>query len=94
MSYLCWEQQQQDHVLANLDKLVVKAAMNLEVTVCWWVHTLLRNNGKNLLSGFRQSSQLYRPTLCLSRVPTLIDSHFQGLPCGSTAYILYGKDIT
>jgi len=25
-TYLCWEQQQQDHVLANLDKLVVKAA--------------------------------------------------------------------
>lgn len=25
-TYLCWEQQQQNHVLANLDKLVVKAA--------------------------------------------------------------------
>jgi len=34
-----------------------------------------------------------QPTLCLSRVPTLIDSHFEGCHVDLRPYILYGKDI-
>lgn len=94
-TYLCWEQQQQAHVLANLDKLVVKAANE--------------SGGYGMLVGphaseeqrqeFAQRIQgnprnyIAQPTLCLSRVPTLIDGHFEGCHVDLRPYILYGKDI-
>ena len=94
-TYLCWEQQQQDYVLANLDKLVVKAASE--------------SGGYGMLIG-TQSTQAERdefaqrikasprnyiaqPTLCLSRVPTLFDDHFEGCHVDLRPYILYGKKI-
>jgi len=94
-TYLCWEQQQQNHVLANLDKLVVKAANE--------------SGGYGMLIGpqatpeqrqeFAQRIQasprnyIAQPTLCLSRVPTLFDDHFEGCHVDLRPYILYGKRI-
>lgn len=34
-----------------------------------------------------------QPTLCLSRVPTLINDQFEGCHVDLRPYILYGKDI-
>jgi uncharacterized circularly permuted ATP-grasp superfamily protein len=34
-----------------------------------------------------------QPTLSLSRVPTLIDDHFEGRHVDLRPYILYGRDI-
>ena len=34
-----------------------------------------------------------QPTLSLSRVPTLVDSHFEGRHVDLRPYILYGKEI-
>lgn len=94
-TYLCWEQQQQDHVLANLDKLVVKAANEA--------------GGYGMLVGPHASAEqrqefaqrikanprnyIAQPTLCLSRVPTLVDNNFEGCHVDLRPYILYGKDI-
>lgn len=94
-TYLCWEQQQQKYVLANLDKLVVKAANE--------------SGGYGMLVGpyasleqrqeFAQRIQtnprnyIAQPTLCLSRVPTLVDDRFEGCHVDLRPYILYGKDI-
>ncbi|WP_017716433.1 circularly permuted type 2 ATP-grasp protein [Kamptonema formosum] len=94
-TYLCWEPKQQDHVLANLDKLVVKAANE--------------SGGYGMLVGphatpeqrqeFAQRIQasprnyIAQPTLCLSRVPTIVDDHFEGCHVDLRPYILYGKDI-
>jgi uncharacterized circularly permuted ATP-grasp superfamily protein len=94
-TYLCWEQQQQDHVLANLDKLVVKAANEA--------------GGYGMLVGPHASAEqrqefaqrikanprnyIAQPTLCLSRVPTLVNDHFEGCHVDLRPYILYGKDI-
>lgn len=94
-TYLCWEPQQQSHVLANLDKLVVKAANE--------------SGGYGMLVGphatpaqreeFAEKikatprNYIAQPTLCLSRVPTLYDDHFEGCHVDLRPYILYGKEI-
>jgi uncharacterized circularly permuted ATP-grasp superfamily protein len=94
-TYLCWEPQQLSHVLANLDKLVVKAANE--------------SGGYGMLVGPHATPQqreefaekikanprnyIAQPTLCLSRVPTLVDGHFEGCHVDLRPYILYGKEI-
>lgn len=94
-TYLCWEPKQQEYVLANLDKLVVKAANE--------------SGGYGMLVGphatpeqreeFAQRikaqprNYIAQPTLCLSRVPTLIGDQFEGCHVDLRPYILYGKDI-
>lgn len=94
-TYLCWVQQQQEYVLANLDKLVVKAANE--------------SGGYGMLVGphasesqrqeFAQRIQanprnyIAQPTLCLSRAPTLVDDSFEGCHVDLRPYILYGRDI-
>lgn len=94
-TYLCWEPNQQSHVLANLDKLVVKAADE--------------SGGYGMLVGpqatqaereeFAQRIQatprkyIAQPTLCLSRVPTLLDDGIEGCHVDLRPYVLYGKQI-
>ncbi|MGI0487315.1 circularly permuted type 2 ATP-grasp protein [Pantanalinema rosaneae CENA516] len=94
-TYLCWEPQQQNHVLANLDKLVVKAADE--------------SGGYGMLVGPHATQEqrdefadkikahprkyIAQPTLCLSRVPTLLNDHFEGCHVDLRPYILYGKQI-
>jgi uncharacterized circularly permuted ATP-grasp superfamily protein len=94
-TYLCWEPQQQSHVLANLDKLVVKAANE--------------SGGYGMLIGSQASptereafaekikanprNYIAQPTLCLSRVPTLMDGQIEGCHVDLRPYILYGKNI-
>jgi uncharacterized circularly permuted ATP-grasp superfamily protein len=34
-----------------------------------------------------------QPTLCLSRVPTIVEDHFEGRHVDLRPYVLYGKDI-
>lgn len=94
-TYLCWEADQQQYVLNNLDKLVVKAASE--------------SGGYGMLVGphatpeqredFAQRIQakprnyIAQPTLCLSRVPTLFEDRFEGCHVDLRPYILYGKEI-
>lgn len=94
-TYLCWEAQQQQHVIANLDKLVVKAADE--------------SGGYGMLVGphatpaersefadrIRTHPRKYiaQPTLCLSRVPTLMEESIEGCHVDLRPYVLYGKQI-
>ena len=83
------------HVLANLDKLVVKSANE--------------SGGYGMLVGPHSSAAqreefaakieadprnyIAQPTLGLSRVPTIIDDHFEGRHVDLRPYILYGQEI-
>ncbi|MBF2028013.1 MAG: circularly permuted type 2 ATP-grasp protein [Oscillatoriales cyanobacterium C42_A2020_001] len=94
-TFLCWEPKQQEHVLANLDQLVVKSAGE--------------SGGYGMLVGphatqeerdaFAEKIKAYprnyiaQPTLCLSRVPAIIDNSFEGCHVDLRPYILYGKQI-
>jgi uncharacterized circularly permuted ATP-grasp superfamily protein len=94
-TYLCWREKDLKHVLANLDKLVVKKVGE--------------SGGYGMLVGPHASPQeraeygeqvkahprnfIAQPTLALSRVPTLVDDHFEGRHVDLRPYILYGEDI-
>lgn len=94
-TYLCCDDKQRQHVLANLDKLVVKAANE--------------SGGYGMLVGPHATPQereefahrieksprnyIAQPTLCLSRVPTIVEDEFEGCHVDLRPYILYGKEI-
>jgi uncharacterized circularly permuted ATP-grasp superfamily protein len=94
-TFLCWQHQDRQYVLKNLDKLVVKAANE--------------SGGYGMLVGPQSTAQqreefaakieanprnyIAQPTLALSRVPTLVEDHFEGRHVDLRPYILYGKEI-
>jgi uncharacterized circularly permuted ATP-grasp superfamily protein len=94
-SYVCGDESQRDHVLANIDKLVVKPAnesggygilLGPKATSaeCERYKELIQANPRNYIA---------QPMLALSRVPTIIDDHFEGRHVDLRPYILYGKEI-
>ena len=94
-TYICSEEESLKYVLANLDKLVVKA-VNL-------------SGGYGMLIGPHSTKEqqaefaekinadprdfIAQPTLSLSRVPTICGDHFEGRHVDLRPYILYGKSI-
>ena len=94
-TFLCWRDADRQHVLGNLDKLVVKAANE--------------SGGYGMLVGPHACSAdrddfalrikanprnyIAQPTLSLSRVPTLVEGAAQGRHVDLRPYILYGKEI-
>lgn len=94
-TYLCWEEQQRAYVLEHLDQLVVKAAnesggygmlMGAQATPAQ-----REEFAQRILANPR--GYIAQPTLCLSRVPTLLDGDFEGCHVDLRPYILYGKQI-
>lgn len=94
-TYICSEPDDLKYVLENIGELVVKAANE--------------SGGYGMLVGPHSTKQqcaefvekikanprnyIAQPTLSLSRVPTLVDSHFEGRHVDLRPYILYGKEI-
>ena len=94
-TYLCWDAKQRQHVLANLDKLVVKMTNE--------------SGGYGMLVGPHASAKeretfveriqanprnyIAQPTLALSRAPVIVEDHFEGCHIDLRPYILYGRDI-
>ncbi len=94
-TYICADEKERGYVLANLDKLVVKATNE--------------SGGYGMLVGphstpaqrtefaghIRKNPRNYiaQPTLALSRAPVLVDNQFEGRHIDLRPYILYGKDI-
>jgi uncharacterized circularly permuted ATP-grasp superfamily protein len=94
-TFVCFDEKQREHVLANLDKLVVKAANE--------------SGGYGMLMGPQASSAeraafadhirknprnyIAQPLLGLSRVPTLVGEGLEGRHVDLRPYILHGEDI-
>jgi uncharacterized circularly permuted ATP-grasp superfamily protein len=94
-TYICSEEKERQHVLANLDKLVVKAANESGgYGMLVGPHAtkaerekfgeLIQKNPRNYIA---------QPTLSLSRVPTIVGDHFEGRHVDLRPYILYGEEI-
>lgn len=94
-TYLCGNPKHLDHVLANLDQLVVKAANESGGYGMLIGTQATAEQREDFADRMRANPRNYiaQPTLCLSRVPTLIDSHIEGCHVDLRPYILYGKDI-
>ncbi|GMV98835.1 MAG: hypothetical protein AMXMBFR83_31830 [Phycisphaerae bacterium] len=94
-TYVCAEERQRRHVLANLDKLVVKSANE--------------SGGYGMLIGPQATAGkraefaalieadprnfIAQPTLTLSAVPCLVDGRFEPRHVDLRPYVLYGRDI-
>ena len=94
-TYLCSRDTDRQHVLSNLDKLVVKPANEA--------------GGKGVLVGPHATKQqradtaerikadpmgyIAQPTLSLSRVPTVIGGKLKGRHVDLRPYILFGKEV-
>ena len=94
-TYVCADKKEREYVLANLDKLVVKATNESGgYGMLVGPHStpeqrtefadLIRKNPRNYIA---------QPTLALSRAPVLVGDHFEGRHIDLRPYILYGKDI-
>lgn len=95
-TYLCWRDADRQHVLANLDKLVVKAANEAGgygMLVGPHASAAERADFAALIEASPRN-YIAQPTLGLSRVPTLIDGeNAEGRHVDLRPYILYGKEI-
>jgi uncharacterized circularly permuted ATP-grasp superfamily protein len=94
-TFVCGEEKQCEHVLMNMEKLVIKPANE--------------SGGYGIMLGPRASkaeidkyrdviranprNYVAQPMLGLSRVPTIVEDHFEGRHVDLRPYILYGKDI-
>ncbi len=94
-TYLCYDETQRNHVLANLDKLVVKPANE--------------SGGYGLLIGPRATAAeraecaqriqgnprnyIAQPTLSLSRVPVLTENGLEGRHVDLRPFIVYGREV-
>jgi uncharacterized circularly permuted ATP-grasp superfamily protein len=94
-TYLCWEDDQMSYVLDNLDSLVVKAASESGGYGMLIGPHATQAERDEFAQRIRTNPRNYiaQPTLSLSRVPTLIDSAFEGCHVDLRPYILYGDDI-
>jgi uncharacterized circularly permuted ATP-grasp superfamily protein len=94
-TYLCWEPDQQSHVLANLDQLVVKPADGSGGYGMLVGPHATPTERENFAERIKANPRNYiaQPTLSLSRVPTLFGDRFEGCHVDLRPYILYGKEI-
>jgi uncharacterized circularly permuted ATP-grasp superfamily protein len=94
-TFLCADDKQRDHVLTNIDKLVIKPAnesggygilLGPRATKEQLdrYRDLIRSNPRNYVA---------QPMMSLSRVPTLVGDQLEGRHVDLRPYILYGEDI-
>ncbi|WP_030007087.1 circularly permuted type 2 ATP-grasp protein [Picosynechococcus sp. NKBG042902] len=95
-TYFCEDPQQQSHVLNHLDELVVKAtdaSGGYGMLVGPHASPTEREQFKGYIKA-NPRKYIAQPTLCLSRVPTLIDGAFVGCHVDLRPFILNGGDRT
>jgi len=94
-TYLCWRDADRQHVLQNLDKLVVKAA-NEAGGYGMLIGPASTAAEREAFAGkisANPRNYIAQPTLGLSRVPTLVGDTLEGRHVDLRPYILYGDDI-
>ncbi|MDO8948312.1 MAG: circularly permuted type 2 ATP-grasp protein [Desulfocapsaceae bacterium] len=94
-TYICSDPKDQAYVLANLDKLVVKAA-NESGGYGMLIGPHSTREEQSIFAGLiRENPRNYmaQPTIDLSRAPTIVDGAIEGRHVDLRPYILYGKEI-
>ena len=95
-TFVCWDDTQRNHVLANLDKLVVKPANESGGYGLMIGPRATRGGaGRSAPSRFKANPRNYiaQPTLSLSRVPVLTDDGLEGRHVDLRPFIVYGREI-
>jgi uncharacterized circularly permuted ATP-grasp superfamily protein len=94
-TYMCTEEKDRRHVLANLDKLVVKSANEAGGYGMLIGPASTQAEREEFAAKIKTNPRNFiaQPTLALSRVPTIVDETFEGRHVDLRPYILYGDDI-
>lgn len=94
-TYLCRNPRELDHVLKNLDKLVVKAANESGGYGMLVGPTSTRKEQQDFADKIKTNPENYiaQPTISLSKCPVIVNDHFEGRHVDFRPYILYGQDI-
>ncbi len=94
-SFVCGDPKQCDHVIANIDKLVIKPANESGGYGILLGPRATRDERDNYCELIRANPRNYiaQPMLSLSRVPTIIGDRLEGRHVDLRPYILYGKEI-
>jgi uncharacterized circularly permuted ATP-grasp superfamily protein len=94
-TFLCAYDEQRQHVLANLETLVVKAANESGGYGMLVGPASTREERVEFARRIEAAPRNYiaQPTLSLSRVPTIVDGAFQGRHVDLRPYILFGEEI-
>jgi len=94
-TYLCWRDSDRSYVLEHLGQMVVKSANESGgYGMLVGPHSTLRQQ-EEFAQKIKANPRNYiaQPTLALSRVPTIVDDHFEGRHVDLRPYILCGKEI-
>ena len=94
-TYLCWEKQDRQYVLENLERLVVKSA-NESGGYGMLIGPTATAGERAEFAGRIESAPrnfIAQPTLGLSRVPVIVDERLEGRHVDLRPFILYGEDI-
>ena len=94
-TYLCWDDVQRQHVLDNLDKLVVKVC-NESGGYGMLVGPHSTEEERETFAGRIKANPrnyIAQPTLALSRAPVILDDHFEGRHLDFRPFILHGAEI-
>ncbi|MBI2826530.1 MAG: circularly permuted type 2 ATP-grasp protein [Planctomycetia bacterium] len=94
-TFVCSDEKQRQHVMANLDKFVVKEA-NGSGGYGMLMGPLASKSERDKFSELiAQDPRKYiaQPMLAISRAPTIVEEHFEGRHVDLRPYILYGKEI-
>jgi uncharacterized circularly permuted ATP-grasp superfamily protein len=94
-TYLCWRDGERAYVLEHLAELVVKAANESGGYGMLVGPHSTQAQREDFAARIQANPRNYiaQPTLALSRVPTIVDDHFEGRHVDLRPYVLYGKDI-
>jgi uncharacterized circularly permuted ATP-grasp superfamily protein len=93
-TFVCFDEKQRNHVLANLDKLVVKAANESGGYGMLMGHQASAAERAAFADRIRSNPRNYvaQPLLSLSRVPTLVDDQLEGRHVDLRPYVLHAGD--
>ena len=94
-TYICANEVHKKHVLANLEKLVVKAANESGGYGMLVGPASSKEEQKAFRERIENNPRNYiaQPTVSLSRVPCIVGDQFEGRHVDLRPYILYGEDI-
>ncbi len=94
-TYLCSEKKDLDHVLQNLEHLVVKAANESGGYGMLVGPASTKEQQQEFAVKIKENPRNYiaQPTLKLSRAPVIVGDHFEGRHIDFRPYILYGEEI-
>lgn len=94
-TYMCWEDTDRKYVLEHLSELVVKEANQSGGYGMLIGPHATKAEHEEFAHRIKANPRNYiaQPTLSLSRVPVLIDDHFEGRHVDLRPFILYGEDI-